>query len=133
MVEKIIRIGEISFPARSNAASFLSYKANFHRDALRDMLRLAKGFPADAKDDSAVMDALIANEDFDFDVFLRFLWVFAKAADKTIPPMEEWLVGMDVSPFDMMMEGFPQIQDMLLSNMRTDVRAKNSLAAARAK
>lgn len=132
-MEKIIRIGEVSFPARSNAASFLSYKANFHRDALRDMLRLAKGFPANAQDDGAVMDALLANEDFDLDVFLRFLWVFAKAADKNIPPLEEWLESMDVSPFDLMMEGFPQIQDMLLSNMRTDVQAKNFRAAAGAK
>lgn len=124
-MEKIIRIGSVSFPARSNAASFISYKMNFHRDALRDMLRLARCFPSGQMDDDAMLNALLENEDFDMDVFLRFLWVFAHAADKRIPPLEEWLEGMDVSPFDLMLEGFPQIQALLLSNLRTDVQAKN--------
>lgn len=129
-MEKTICIGEVSFPARSTAASFISYKANFHRDGMRDLLRLAGGFPKGKVSNDKVMSIIASNEDFDLDIFTRFLWVFAKSADKSIPPMEEWLDGFDVSPFDFLMETFPQVQDLLFSNLQTGVQAKNFQAAA---
>ena len=133
-MEKTIHIGGVSFPARSTAASFISYKANFHRDGMRDLLRLAKSFPANKQklSDDAVMSIIAENEDFDLDIFTRFLWVFAKSADKSIPPLEEWLDSLNVPPFDFLMETFPQVQDLLFSNLQTGVQAKNSQAAAEA-
>lgn len=134
-MEKIITIGEKTFPAKSNAASFIAYKANFKRDAMRDMLKLAKGFVGKSNVTSSddILAALADNDDFDLDVFSRFLWVFAKAADKSIPPYEDWLGTFDVAPFEFFVEVFPQVQDMILSNVTTGVKPKKAPAAGRAK
>lgn len=119
-MEKIIKAGNYEFPAKSTAAALISYKANFGRDGIRDLVRLSKslGKSKDAQD-------IVASEDFDLDVFFRFLWVFAKAADKSIPPLEEWLGGFDIPPLDFAMEALKQSADMLSANMRSSVKQKN--------
>lgn len=40
-MEKIVRVGEYGIPIKSTAASLFSYKVNFKRDALKDLLNLA--------------------------------------------------------------------------------------------
>lgn len=130
-MEKTIKICGSEFPAKSTAASFISYKLNFHRDAMRDMLKLAKGMPKKAGSEQEVIDAIAESDSFDFDIFTRFLWVFAKAANSSLPPYEDWLGTFDVQPFDFIMEALPQVQDLLFSNMQTGVKAKNSPAAVR--
>lgn len=116
-MEKIITIGDISFPARSTAASLFSYKANFGRDAMRDLVNLAKSLP-DSEDISE------AGEDFELDLFYRFLWVFAKAAKPDIPPMIEWLEGFDVPPLDFLAAVLPQVRELLASTFKSNVKPK---------
>ena len=85
-MEKIIRIGEYEFAAKSTAASLFSYKRNFNRDGLKDLIAMAKGMPGEMGSDSKdeIISALLEN-DFDFDAFFRFLWVFAKSGNPEIP------------------------------------------------
>jgi len=89
-MERIIKVGEYEFAARSTAASLFSYKRNFNRDGLKDLIALTQGMPDDAEGD--IVTALVEGH-FDFDTFYRFLWVFAKAANPQIPPLENWLEG----------------------------------------
>lgn len=128
-MEKIIKVGEYEFAAKSTAASLISYKSNFKRDGLKDMISLAGSLPGDMEDktDDEVIEALVES-DFDFDVFYRFLWVFAKAGDKSIPPLEEWLEGFDIPPLDFAVGALEQVVDLLLSTAETSVKAKNSKA-----
>lgn len=132
-MEKTIEVGGVRFPAKSTAASFISYKANFHRDAMRDLMGLAKGLPKNAASDEQMIEFLAGNESFDMEVFTRFLWVFAKAANKEIPPFEDWLDSFDASPMDFLQETFPQVAELLFSNMQTGVKPKNQHAAAAGK
>lgn len=118
-MEKTIKAGSYEFPAKSTAASLFSYKSNFGRDGLRDLISLANsaGDGVDLKN-------------IDMDTFFRFLWVFAKASDSAIPPLEEWLGTFDIAPLDFMAEVFPQINDLLGKTAKTNVQSKNSPAAA---
>lgn len=122
-MEKIIKAGEYTFPAKSTAASLFSYKANFGRDGLQDILVLAS-----LKSEGLSKAEILAN--LDTDVFLRFSWVFAKSADKSIPPMEEWLDGFEMSPIDFIFDVLPQVSELLGQTTNSQVNVKNPPAVA---
>lgn len=129
-MEKIIKVGGVEFPAKSTAASLFSYKANFGRDAVKDIIKLSKSMPPQIPqqaDDSSEKMAknLEIGDDFEVDLFYRFLWVFAKAARPDIPPLIEWLEEFDIPPLDFLTEAFPQVQDMLVSTVGSSVKPKN--------
>lgn len=121
-MEKTIKAGNYEFPAKSTAASLFSYKSNFGRDGLRDLISLAN-----STGDGVNMESV------DMDVFFRFLWVFAKASTPEIQPLEEWLDTFDVAPLDFMAEVLPQITELLGNTAKTSVKSKNSPAAVRKK
>ena len=123
-MEKIIKVGEYEFKAKSTAASLFSYKANFARDGIKDLITLSKGMSME-DDEKKTVDALVNNENFEMDVFFRFLWVFAKAADQKIPPFLEWLGTFEIPPFDFVFQALPQVQDMLVSTVQSSVKSKN--------
>ena len=116
-MEKIIKIGDRDIPVRSTAAALIRYKANFGRDALGDLFKLSENLP---KDEAQIE----IGENLDFDIFIRFLWVFAKSADKTIPPLEDWLDGFDILPIDFITEVLPQTVDLLASTVKSEIQAK---------
>ena len=113
-MEKIVKVGEYGFPARSTAASLFLYKSHFGRDGIKDLMSLAKAAPNGAD----------VSEDFDIDVFYRFLWTFAKAATPGTPPMTDWLDEFDMSPLDFIAEALPQVQEMLMSTVKSSVKSK---------
>ncbi len=120
-MEKIIKIGEYELPVKSTAASLFSYKANFSRDGIKDLIKLSKAMPGSETTD--IKD--INTDELDLDVFFRFLWVFAKAADKEIKPLEEWLESFDLLPMNFVMEALPQVMDLLMSTVKSSVKSKN--------
>jgi len=126
-MERIIKVGEYEFAAKSTAASLFSYKRNFNRDGLKDLIALTQGMPDDAEGD--IVSALVEGN-FDFDTFFRFLWVFAKAANPEIPPLERWLEGFDMPPIDFAVQALTQSMDLLFDSTKTSVQPKNHPAAA---
>ncbi len=133
-MERIIKVGEYEFAARSTAASLFSYKRNFNRDGLKDLIALTQGMPdtkGDTKDatDGDIISALVEGN-FDFDTFFRFLWVFARAANPEIPPIERWLEGFDMPPIDFAVQALAQSMDLLFDSTKTSVQPKNHPAAA---
>ena len=123
-MEKIVKVREYEFPARSNAATLLSYRRNFGRDGMKDLLALVKGVGnKNANDADSVVQAF-ADGSFEVETLYRYIWTFAKSADKEIPPMEEWLEGFDVPALEFVSEVFPQISDLLFSMAKTNVKSK---------
>lgn len=118
-MEKMIRVGEHEFLAKSTAASLISYKANFGRDGLRDLIALTKG----------MKDGELTSE-LDVDVFFRFLWVFAKASNKEIPPLDIWLESFETPVLDFITQAFPQVMELLSSTVGGSVSPKKGVAAA---
>lgn len=125
-MEKIISVGEYKFPVKSTAASLLSYRRNFGRDGMKDLLALVKGAgkgAAKKKADEVALEAFVDSA-FEIETLYRFIWVFAKAADSTILPMEEWLDTFEVSALDFVSEVFPQVSDLLFSMTQTSVNPR---------
>ena len=123
-MEKIVKVGEYEFPARSNAATLLSYRRNFGRDGMKDLLALVKGFGNKNADDADSVVQAFADGSFEIETLYRYIWTFAKSADKEIPPMEEWLEGFDIPALEFVSEVFPQISDLLFSMAKTNVKSK---------
>lgn len=123
-MEKIVKVGEYEFPVRSNAATLLSYRRNFGRDGMKDLLALVKGVGnKNANDADSVVQAF-ADGSFEIETLYRYIWTFAKSVDKEIPPMEEWLEGFDIPALEFVSEVFPQISDLLFSMAKTNVKSK---------
>lgn len=132
-MEKIITIGDKELTVKSTAGSLFRYKANFKRDGVKDLLSLAKGIEDSKKedkqggkeDDKEKILKMLENESFNLDVFYNFLWVFAKTANDSIPPIEKWLDEFDLPPLDFVTEALPQILPLLFSAVKTTVKPKN--------
>jgi len=133
-MEKIIKIGDYSIPVRSTAASLIKYKANFGRDGLADLIRLAKSVKNNNEAADGELNVDDIDEDtFDMDMFFRFLWVFAKSANPEIPPMEDWLEGYDIPPLTFAMTALPQTLELLGTTIKSTTVSKNSIAAVKKK
>lgn len=138
-MEKIVRVGDYQFPVKSFAASLFSYRRNFGRDGMKDLMALVSGMgrkkQKGKKHHEGNKNGHVSDEDvinvftrssFEIDTLYRFVWVFAKAADPQIPPMEEWLDTFEVNPFTFISEAFPQMEELLFSMAKTTVPAKKN-------
>ena len=112
-MKKTITVCGYEIPVVSNAASLIRYKMQFHRDGMRDLMLLAKGD-----------GDMVNNEDFDLEVLYRFLWIFAKQADPELPELVDWLEGFDVPTLDFAKAALPEVQGLLVENMKTTVKSK---------
>jgi len=92
-VEKTIIIDGRAVRFKSTAAFLLRYKAQFQRDALKDLLKLEKAINATTGE--------IENYDMlDLELFYNMIWVMAKTADPSIPEPEKWLDQFGEFPLD---------------------------------
>ncbi|MGM9917464.1 hypothetical protein [Anaerotignum sp.] len=130
-MEKVVRVAEYEFPVRSSAATLLSYRRNFGRDGMKDLLALVKGFgrklPSAENPDENNKEELLqtfADSAFEMDTLYRFIWTFAKSADNSIPPLEEWLDTFDVPALEFVADVFPQVSELLFSMAKTNVQPK---------
>lgn len=97
-MEKVINVDNKNIIFKSTAATPLRYKAQFGRDFFNDLMKL------DPK-----------NTDLDTEVIYNIIWVLAKTADKTIPPVMEWLEEFDGIDLG---EVVTEIQDMILASIK---------------
>lgn len=113
-MEKIVKIGDQDVPLKSTAASLIRYKSNFGRDGLSDIFAFQK----------VTKNGKIDIEKIDFDTFFRFMWVFAKSANPSIPPMETWLDQFELA--DVLQNGLMAVVDLMANTTATHVTpAKN--------
>lgn len=91
-MERALIIDGKAVTFKSNAAIVMFYKANFASDFFADILKLEKSIGADGK--------TINHDYFEMDLFYRMAWVYAKMADKSIPPLLEWLETFDEFPLE---------------------------------
>lgn len=111
-MERVLQVGDQAIPLRATAGTLVRYKLAFGRDAMGDLMRMAQ---SGGTDDFSKLD---------FDVFYRFLWVFAKTANPDLLPLAEWLDGIDMPPLDFVKLAFPAVQELLMANIKTTKTAK---------
>lgn len=99
-MERVVKIDNKEIRLKSNAATPIRYKAQFKKDYFADILKLASLGEVKGKKQSDSIEILAET---DFEVFYNLLWIFAKTADNTIPPLVEWLEGFEELPiFDLL-------------------------------
>ena len=92
-MEKTLIIDGRAVRFKSTAAYLLRYKAQFQRDALKDLLKLEKAIN--------VTTGELENYDaLDLELFYNLIWVMAKTADPSIPEPEVWLDQFSEFPLD---------------------------------
>lgn len=94
-------------PFKSTAAFILRYKAQFGRDAIRDLSKLQEMVKEGEEPDL---------ESLDLQMFYEMVWVMAKAADPTIPPPLDWLDSFSEFP---LLENLETWMEMMTKSFTT--------------
>jgi hypothetical protein len=111
-MEKTLIIDGKEVKFKSTGATALRYKAQFHRDYLKDILKLGSIAEIDTKKEFGIEEL----EKIDFEVFYNIAWSLAKTADPSIGDPIAWLDGFDEFP---LMEIIPELQEFILTTLNT--------------
>lgn len=117
-MEKIINIGEKKVKFKTSGAFALTYKAQFKRDPIADVMKLFKGINNIQK-----VEEEFNYENIDMEVFFNMTWVLAKTADKNIKAPLEWFEEFDSFPI---MEVLPEILELIGVSFGTSVKSKKN-------
>lgn len=112
-MEKILNIDGRQVKFKSTGAFLLRYKAQFQRDAIKDIYKMQNAI--DDNNEISNIDAL------DLEIFYDLLWTLAKTADKSIEPPMEWLDSFDEFP---LMDIIPEVVGLIFSCMTSSVDSK---------
>ena len=92
-MEKIITINGQDIPLKSTGATPLRYKMQFGKDFFSELAKLEKLNKKGSK----------SLESVDFELFYNLTWIFAKTANKDLPPLMEWLDTFESFPINEIM------------------------------
>lgn len=124
-MEKILNIDGRQVKFKSTGAFLLRYKAQFHRDALKDIYRLDEA-TEDVEDEvtGEIKKTIKDIDKLDLEVFYNLVWILAKTADPAIPPPMDWLDEFSEFP---LLEIIPEIIDMIFSCISSTVVSKKKV------
>lgn len=123
-MEKIIKIGEKDVRLKANAMQAIIYRREFGRDIMEVQGSLISMVDIDSKGKTSVN--LAGVKGIDGVGIVQIIWTMAKAADDTIPPLEQWLEQFDTFPI---MDIFMDSYELILANFISASRIKNRKAA----
>lgn len=135
MPEKIVNIAgrDVRFKATGGCA--YRYKAQFGREFIADAVSMQKAFgECQTKEkvkckrkDGKIEYKEVTEYDvtkLNLDLMYNMLWVYAKTAEPSIPPPQEWLDEFDEFPvFDI----WSELEEIMRANVEVDT--KNAAAA----
>lgn len=101
-MEKTVTISGRDVRFKATGALPLRYKAQFGRDLFADMAAM-----------EGVMDDA---SNLNSELFYNVVWVMARGADPSIPPVLDWVDGFDEFP---VFEVFNELKDTLVASFRT--------------
>lgn len=113
-MEKILNIDGRNVKLKSTGAYLLRYKAQFKRDAIQDIFKLANAINEETGE-------IINIAALDLEVFFNLIWVLAKTADPSIDPPMEWLDTFSEFPLE---EIIPEVTDLIFSCIKSSVPGK---------
>lgn len=113
-MEKIINIDGKDVKLKSTGAYLLRYKAQFKRDAVKDLMKLYESFDEETEE-------LTDYNALDMEMFYNMIWTLAKTADSNIPPPLEWLDTFSVFPLN---DILPVAMELITSSIQTSVKSK---------
>ena len=121
-MEKILNIDGQPVKFKSTGAFILRYKAQFHRDALKDIYKLKDAIEEKTDEETGEKTSVLKNiEALDLEVFYNLVWTLAKTANPQTPPPMEWLDTFSEFP---LFEILPDVMDMMFSSLESSVTSK---------
>ena len=112
-MEKILNIDGRLVKFKSTGAFLLRYKAQFGRDALKDIYKMQDAVGPGGK---------IKNiEVMDLEVFYNLVWALAKTADPLLPPPLDWLDSFAEFPIA---EVVTEVMDLIFCSIGATVQPK---------
>lgn len=113
-MEKILTIDGRQVKFKSTGAFLLRYKAQFHRDAIKDIYKMAEGFNLETNE--------VTNIDtLDLDVFYNLVWTLAKTAEPSLPPPLDWLDTFSEFP---LLDILPELSEMIFKSLSSTIPGK---------
>lgn len=122
-MEKTINIGGKEVKLKANAMQAIIFRSNFGRDILEVQASLMKLIDLNNDKTPFNLDGL---KYLDSVGIVQIIWTMAKAADNTIPPLEQWLEEFETFPI---MDVFLDAYDLILANFTSITKIKNAKAA----
>ena len=113
-MERILTIDGRQVKFKSTGAFLLRYKAQFGRDAIKDIYKMVGAFD---KETNEITDISV----LDLEVFYNLVWTLAKTADPSLPPPMEWLDTFSEFP---LIDIVPELMDMMFSCIKPSVTSK---------
>lgn len=113
-MEKILIIDGRQVRFKSTGAFLLRYKAQFKRDAIQDIFKLAGAI-------NQKTNQIVNIEALDLEIFYNMVWTLAKTADPSIEPPLEWLDGFNEFP---LVEILPEVTELIFSCMESTTKSK---------
>jgi hypothetical protein len=114
-MERILTIDGRQVKFKSTGAFLLRYKAQFGRDALKDIYKMQ---------DAIGDDGEIKNIDvMDLEVFYDLVWTLAKTADPALPPPLDWLDSFSEFPIAEIMT---EVMDLIYGSIGATVESKKN-------
>lgn len=123
-MEKIIKIDGKSVKLKSNAMQAIIYRREFGRDIMEVQGSLMKMVNFDKKGGMSFNINGISG--IDSVGIVEMIWTMAKAADSSVPPLEQWLEQFDSFPI---MDIFAECYELILANFVSISKIKNAQAA----
>lgn len=117
-MEKTLLIDGRQIRFKSTGAFLLRYKAQFNRDALKDLVKLEpiiKKMDIQGTKEEQEAAAIEVFDSLDLELFYNLVWVMAKVADPHIPEPLEWLDTFAEFPI---MDIFQELQDVLTASIQ---------------
>lgn len=112
-MEKTIKFGNKEVTLKADATLLLRYKMEFGKDLFAEQAKLQESIIKDENGKAIGTDW----DKFDSTIVLRMAWAMAKAHDKTIPNILDWLDEFEYfSPVTI----YPEIAELLNANMKVD-------------
>lgn len=120
-MEKTLTIDGQEVKFKVSGGTTTRYRANFGRDMFVDLLKMTPIMKEMEKGLDIENLSRETLERLDFDVFINFIWVFAKTADSGVPDKQTWLDEFDEFPvLDIFLELQPLLEKSLaLSKKKT--------------
>lgn len=113
-MEKILTIDGRQVKFKSTGAFLLRYKAQFGRDAIKDIYKMIEVFDEETN--------LITDIDaLNLEVFYNLVWTLAKTAEPSLPPPLEWLDTFSEFP---LIEIIPELMEMMFSSLKSSIPGK---------
>lgn len=114
MRTKTITVAGKEIKLKADGAMALLYNSEFDRDYIADVLTIGATLAAiySEKSDASAYATLNTQ------VLYNLIYILAKNADDSLPPIIEWYATFDEFPI---LDVFKEVDDLLMSNMRKTV------------